>query len=61
MDGGAWWATVCGVAKSRTQLSNQHTHTHTHWAPDIAFYSFKVIQNLSFLGNSILPERHKEE
>ena len=22
MDGGAWWATVHGVAKGRTQLSN---------------------------------------
>ena len=22
MDGGAWWATVCGVAKSRTGLSH---------------------------------------
>ena len=22
MDRGAWWATVCGVAKSWTQLSN---------------------------------------
>ena len=22
MDRGAWWATVCGVAKSQTQLSN---------------------------------------
>ena len=22
MGGGAWWATVCGVAKSRTRLSN---------------------------------------
>ena len=27
MDRGAWWATVHGVAKSRTRLSNQHTHT----------------------------------
>ena len=27
MDGGAWWAAVHGVAKSRTQLS---THAHTH-------------------------------
>ena len=27
-DRGAWWATVRGVAKSRTQLS---THTHTHY------------------------------
>ena len=24
MDGGAWWATVHGVAKSRTRLSNFH-------------------------------------
>ena len=29
MDRGAWWATVLGVVKSRTQLST-HTHTHTH-------------------------------
>ena len=27
MDRGAWWATVCGVVKSWTQLS---TNTHTH-------------------------------
>ena len=26
MDGVAWWATVHGVAKSRTQLSNFHFH-----------------------------------
>ena len=26
-DRGAWWVTVHGVAKSGTQLSNQHTHT----------------------------------
>ena len=39
MDRGAWWATVHGVAKSRTRLSlcvsacglaRTHTHTHTH-------------------------------
>ena len=29
MDRGAWWATVHGVAKNRTQLSDSHTHTHT--------------------------------
>ena len=28
MDRKAWWATVYGVTKSRTQLST-HTHTHT--------------------------------
>ena len=32
-DGGAWWAAVYGVAKSRNrlkQLTHTHTHTHTH-------------------------------
>ena len=30
VDRGAWWITVCGVAKSRTQLSDlECTHTHT--------------------------------
>ena len=31
MDGGAWWATVHRVAKSRTRLSD---FTHTHSFPD---------------------------
>ena len=33
MDGGAWQATVHGIANSWTQLSafvHTHTHTHTH-------------------------------
>ena len=30
MGRGTWWATVHGVTKSWTWLSNQHTHTHTH-------------------------------
>ena len=37
MDGGAWWATVHGVAKSRTRLSDftfthgyVYLHTHTY-------------------------------
>ena len=29
MDGGAWWATVHGVSKSRTQLSDSTTTIHT--------------------------------
>ena len=29
MDRGAWWATVHGVAKSRTQLSELHTASHS--------------------------------
>ena len=38
MDRGAWRATVHGVTKSRTQLSNfTHTHTHTplYLSPDM--------------------------
>ena len=31
MDGGAWWATVHGVAKSQTQLSD-FTFFHSHIA-----------------------------
>ena len=30
MDGGAWWAAVHGIAKSRTRLSN-FTFTFMHW------------------------------
>ena len=30
MDGGAWWATVHGVAKSQTRLSD-FTFTFLHW------------------------------
>ena len=30
MDGGAWWATVHGVAKSRTHLSNFTFTFHFH-------------------------------
>ena len=30
MERGAWRATVHGVTKSRTRLSDLHTHTHTH-------------------------------
>ena len=30
MDGGAWWAAVHGVAKSRTRLSS-FTFTFMHW------------------------------
>ena len=32
MDRGAWWATVHGVTKSQTWLSDRHTWTN-HWTP----------------------------
>ena len=42
MGGGAWWATVHGVTKSRTRLSDfNHSLTHS-WASQVAL----VVQNL---------------
>ena len=38
MDGGAWWAAVHGVAKSRTQLSDfTFTHWRRKWQPTPVF------------------------
>ena len=42
MDRGTWWATVHGVAKSQTRLSDYtHTHTHTH-RYEWSYYRFLV-------------------
>ena len=46
MDGGAWWATVHGVAKSRTRLSD-FTHSLTH-----LFYGYKRFAGIRNLRNS---------
>ena len=47
LDRAAWWATVHGVAKSRTQLS---THTCAHFTSLLVrfffFFNFRVIGNL---------------
>ena len=46
MDRGAWWATVHGVAKSQTRLSDfTHTHTHTHTQVG---HSFSSKEQVSF-------------
>ena len=38
MDGGAWWAAVHGVAKSRTRLSDfPFTHWRRKWQPTPVF------------------------
>ena len=38
MDGGAWWAAVHGVAKTRTRLSNfTFTHWRRKWQPTPVF------------------------
>ena len=39
MDGGAWWAAVHGVTKSRTQLSDfTFTHWRRKWQPTPMFF-----------------------
>ena len=40
MDKGAWWATVHGVAKSQTGLSNYHSH------------SLLIVSFLNIMGNA---------
>ena len=37
MDGGTWWATVHGVAKSQTQLKQQRSHAHVTLFVSILF------------------------
>ena len=40
MDGGAWWATVLGVAKSQMQLS---THMHTPSPPNVQLLASSLL------------------
>ena len=54
MDGGAWWATVHGVAKSRTRLSksslplnklgNPHRNNARMQKPDLALQYFTAVE-----------------
>ena len=37
MDRGAWWATVHRVAKSQTQLSDQHSWKHPRVSHNVDF------------------------
>ena len=58
MDGGAWWAAVHGVAKSRTQLSDFtfiyiYTHTHTHTSSIFFFFKGKNIEQSKHLPGHV--------
>ena len=47
MDRGAWWATVQGVAKSRTWLSHwAHTQTHRFKALCLRYYSLTTFSRV---------------
>ena len=63
MDRGAWWATVRGVAKSWTRLSNfthTHTHTHTHTGNLGKWYKWLYrIEWLTYLKNELMVTRRE--
>ena len=42
MDRGAWWATVYGVAKSRTWLKQLSRHTHPRRDSIVAILAFVI-------------------
>ena len=53
MDGGAWWATVHGVAKSQTRLSN---FTSLHFTLTFLFYRAALVaQNLPAMQETWVP------
>ena len=54
MDRGAWWATVNGVGKSQTQLSDHHCHFHTYKNKDLHIYIYIYIYWSSSSLTSIL-------
>ena len=51
MDGGAWWAAVHGVARSRTQLSYFTFTFHLHaWEKEMATHSSVLAWRISGTG-----------
>ena len=50
MDGGAWWASVCGVAKSRTQLNDFTFTFHFHELKEMATHSSVLAWRISGTG-----------
>ena len=58
MDRGACQATVHGVIKSQTQLSNSHTHTHTHTCSNeniyLAFIFCQALLNFCVISTFLM-------
>ena len=51
MGGGAWWATVHGVEKSRTQLSDLTFTFHFHaWEKEMATHSSVLVWRIPGTG-----------
>ena len=65
MDGGAWWATVHGVAKSRTRLSDFTSHHITSRGRFIAIQAYLKKQERNQINNlttlKVTRKRRNEE
>ena len=59
MDSRAWRATVHGVTKSQTRLSDQQTHTHTH-THEMFWICFLIFQNSFFFMMKTMLAKTKE-
>ena len=57
MDKGAWWATVHGVAQSRTRLKQFSTHAWWHWMPWSWFFLNVELQATFLLSSFTLIKR----
>ena len=61
MDGGAWWATVYGVAKSWTRLSNFTFQTGLEEAQAGIKIARRNINNLRYADDTTLMAESEEE
>ena len=60
MDRGAWWATVCGITKSRTQLS-VHTHAKTCKVPFNCNLIAQLVKNPPAMQETLVPFLGQED
>ena len=65
MDRRAWWATVHGVAKSRTQLNTEHTHTtqkvkHLQFK-NVILTEAQTFKNLPTMRETQVPPLSRED
>ena len=60
MNKGAWWATVHGVTKSQTQLSDKHfvTVIMSSYIPGGLWHTFKVVSTVSQNSRTADQEKH---
>ena len=59
MGRGAWWATVHGVTKNQTWLSDwAHRHTHTSWCENVKYFLWRSSKIYKNIQNRIIKPMH---